>query len=156
MCGIAGFIDFNKKSTESNVKSMIEPLTHRGPDGEGTLLLNNDHSIIGLGHKRLSIIDLSSNGKQPMSFGHLHLTYNGEIYNFQEIKNELVALGYSFSGESDTEMILHAYLEWGIKAIEKFIGMFAIVLFDEKQNELFLIRDRAGVKPLFYYNKKTR
>ena len=153
MCGIAGFIDFNKTSTESNVKSMIEPLTHRGPDGEGTLLLNNDHSIIGLGHKRLSIIDLSSNGKQPMSFGHLHLTYNGEIYNFQEIKNELVVLGHSFSGESDTEMILHAYLEWGIKAIEKFIGMFAFVLFDEKQNELFLIRDRAGVKPLFYYNK---
>ena len=85
MCGIAGFIDFNKKSTESNVKSMIEPLTHRGPDGEGTLLLNNDHSIIGLGHKRLSIIDLSSNGKQPMSFGHLHLTYNGEIYNLSLI-----------------------------------------------------------------------
>ena len=155
MCGIAGFIDFNKKSTESNVKSMIEPLTHRGPDGEGTLFLNNDYSTIGLGHKRLSIIDLSSNGKQPMSLGHLHLNYNGEIYNFQEIKNELIALGHSFSGESDTEMILHAYLEWGIKAIEKFIGMFAIVLFDEKQNELFLIRDRAGVKPLFYYNKNN-
>ena len=153
MCGIAGFIDFNKNSTESYIESMIKPLDHRGPDGEGTLLVNNDSAQIGLGHKRLSIIDLSRAGKQPMSLGHLHLTYNGEIYNFQEIKNELLVLGHSFLGESDTEMILHAFQEWGIKAIEKFIGMFAIVIFDEKQNDIYFVRDRAGVKPLFYYQK---
>ena len=81
------------------------------------------------------------------------LLYNGEIYNFQEIKNELLVLGHSFLGESDTEMILMLFQEWGIKAIEKFIGMFAIVIFDEKQNEIYFVRDRAGVKPLFYYQK---
>ena len=153
MCGIAGFIDFNKKSTTSNIQSMIEPLNHRGPDGEGTSLLKSKNAIIGFGHKRLSIIDLSQAGKQPMNYSHLHITYNGEIYNYQEIKNELSALGHHFKGQSDTEMILHAYAEWGIKAVERFIGMFAIVLFDEKKQEVIFIRDRAGVKPLFYYQK---
>ncbi|MBD00660.1 MAG: asparagine synthase (glutamine-hydrolyzing) [Crocinitomicaceae bacterium] len=153
MCGIAGFIDFNKKSTTSNIQSMIEPLNHRGPDGEGTSLLKSKNAIIGFGHKRLSIIDLSQAGKQPMNYSHLHVTYNGEIYNYQEIKNELSALGHHFKGQSDTEMILHAYAEWGIKAVERFIGMFAIVLFDEKKQEVIFIRDRAGVKPLFYYQK---
>ena len=153
MCGIAGFIDFNKKSTKSNIQSMIEPLNHRGPDGEGTSLFKSKNAIIGFGHKRLSIIDLSQAGKQPMTLNHLHITYNGEIYNYQEIKNELLELGHHFNGESDTEMILHAYREWGIKAVERFIGMFAIALFDEKTQEVVFIRDRAGVKPLFYYQK---
>jgi len=153
MCGIAGFIDFHKESTTSNIQSMIEPLNHRGPDGEGTLLLKSINAIIGFGHKRLSIIDLSQAGKQPMNFSHLHITYNGEIYNYQEIKNELSELGHHFKGGSDTEMILHAYAEWGIKAVERFIGMFAIVLFDKKKQEVIFFRDRAGVKPLFYYHK---
>jgi asparagine synthase (glutamine-hydrolysing) len=153
MCGIAGFIDFHKKSTKSNIQSMIEPLNHRGPDGEGVSLFRSKNAIIGFGHKRLSIIDLSQAGKQPMALNHLHITYNGEIYNYQEIKNELLELGHHFNGESDTEMILHAYTEWGIKAVERFIGMFAIALFDEKKQEVVFIRDRAGVKPLFYYQK---
>tara|TARA_A100001015_G_scaffold310059_1_gene410676 strand:+ start:1345 stop:3252 length:1908 start_codon:yes stop_codon:yes gene_type:complete len=153
MCGIAGFIDFHKKSTKSNIQSMIEPLNHRGPDGEGVSLFKSKNAIIGFGHKRLSIIDLSQTGKQPMALNHLHITYNGEIYNYQEIKNELLELGHHFNGESDTEMILHAYTEWGIKAVERFIGMFAIALFDEKKQEVVFIRDRAGVKPLFYYQK---
>ena len=153
MCGIAGFIDFHKKSTKSNIQSMIEPLNHRGPDGEGVSLFKSKNAIIGFGHKRLSIIDLSQAGKQPMALKHLHITYNGEIYNYQEIKNELLELGHHFNGESDTEMILHAYTEWGIKAVERFIGMFAIALFDEKKQEVVFIRDRAGVKPLFYYQK---
>jgi len=153
MCGIAGFIDFHKKSTKSNIQSMIEPLNHRGPDGEGVSLFKSKNAIIGFGHKRLSIIDLSQAGKQPMALNHLHITYNGEIYNYQEIKNELLELGHHFNGESDTEMILHAYSEWGIKAVERFIGMFAIALFDEKKQEVVFIRDRAGVKPLFYYQK---
>ena len=153
MCGIAGFIDFHKKSTKSNIQSMIEPLNHRGPDGEGVSLFKSKNAIIGFGHKRLSIIDLSQTGKQPMALNHLHITYNGEVYNYQEIKNELLELGHHFNGESDTEMILHAYTEWGIKAVERFIGMFAIALFDEKKQEVVFIRDRAGVKPLFYYQK---
>ena len=153
MCGIAGFIDFHKKSTKSNIQSMIEPLNHRGPDGEGVSLFKSKNVIIGFGHKRLSIIDLSQTGKQPMALNQLHITYNGEIYNYQEIKNELLELGHHFNGESDTEMILHAYTEWGIKAVERFIGMFAIALFDEKKQEVVFIRDRAGVKPLFYYQK---
>ena len=153
MCGIAGFIDFHKKSTKSNIQSMIEPLHHRGPDGEGASLFKCKNATIGFGHKRLSIIDLSKAGKQPMALNHLHITYNGEIYNYQEIKNELLELGHHFNGESDTEMILHAYTEWGIKAVERFIGMFAIALFDEKKQEVVFIRDRAGVKPLFYYQK---
>ena len=153
MCGIAGFIDFHKKSTKSNIQSMIEPLHHRGPDGEGTSLLKCKNATIGFGHKRLSIIDLNQTGKQPMTLSHLHITYNGEIYNYQEIKKELLELGHRFNGKSDTEMILHAYSEWGIKAVERFIGMFAIALFDEKTQEVVFIRDRAGVKPLFYYQK---
>lgn len=154
MCGIAGFIDFHKKSTESNIQSMIEPLNHRGPDGEGTSLFKSKAAIIGFGHKRLSIIDLTVTGRQPMTFSHLHITYNGEIYNYQEIKKELIELGHDFNGESDTEMVLHAYAEWGIKAINRFIGMFAIALYDEQKQEVIFIRDRAGVKPLFFYEKE--
>jgi asparagine synthase (glutamine-hydrolysing) len=153
MCGIAGFVDFNKNSTELDVKAMIAPLNHRGPDGEGTLLLKNSEAVIGFGHKRLSIIDLSNNGKQPMSLDHLHITFNGEIYNYREIKIELLELGHQFCGESDTEMILHAYKQWGINAVDKFIGMFAIVLYDDLNKEILILRDRAGVKPLFYYQK---
>ena len=153
MCGIAGFIDFHKKSTKSNIQSMIEPLNHRGPDGEGVSLFKSKNAIIGFGHKRLSIIDLSQTGKQPMALNHLQIIYNGEVYNYKEIKNELLELGHHFSGESDTEMILHAYAEWGIKAVERFIGMFAFALYDEKKKEVVFVRDRAGVKPLFYYQK---
>ena len=117
MCGVAGFIDFNKSSKEIDLKSMIAPLNHRGPDGEGILVLKNENAIVGFGHKRLSIIDLSITGKQPMSLDKLHITYNGEIYNYQEIKKDLSELGHEFVGESDTEMILHAYQEWGLNVL---------------------------------------
>ena len=110
MCGIAGVIDFHKKSTKSDVKSMIEPLNHRGPDGEGVSLFKSKNATIGFGHKRLSIIDLSQTGKQPMTLSHLHITYNGEIYNYQEIKNELLGLGHHFNGESDTLQPLYQQL----------------------------------------------
>ena len=153
MCGIAGFIDFKKVSTEETIRSMIQPLNHRGPDGDGVLLLQNPNATIGFGHKRLSIIDLTETGRQPMSLNNLHLTFNGEIYNFQEIKDELSRLGHKFIGESDTEMILHAFLEWGTQCVHKFIGMFAIVIYDDKANEITCFRDRAGVKPFFYYWK---
>jgi asparagine synthase (glutamine-hydrolysing) len=153
MCGITGFIDFNKSSSQIVLEMMTNTLFHRGPDGSGIQLLNEEKAQIGFGHRRLSIIDLSEHGTQPMQFEHLWICFNGEIYNYQEIKDELRALGHSFVGGSDTEMILHAYAQWGKACIEKFIGMFAIVLYDTKTNTIFCVRDRAGVKPFFYYKK---
>jgi len=154
MCGITGFVDFKKTSSQAILEKMTNTLYHRGPDGSGTELLQTESGQIGLGHRRLSIIDLSEYGSQPMQFEHLWICYNGEIYNYQEIKNELTILGHSFTGASDTEMILHAYAQWGTNCIDKFIGMFAIFLFDAKKNTVFCSRDRAGVKPFFYYRDK--
>ncbi len=106
---------------------------------------------IGLGHRRLSIIDLSEAGAQPQHYQHLHITFNGEIYNYSEIKDELISKGHQFGSHSDTEVILHAYAEWGEKCLHKFIGMFAFVIYDERKQELFACRDRAGIKPFLYY-----
>lgn len=154
MCGIAGFIDFNKGSERNHIVSMTDTMFHRGPDGSDYQFLEHPKAQIGLGHRRLSIIDLSEHGTQPMQFEDLWVTFNGEIYNFQEIKDELTQLGHKFTGGSDTEMILHAYQEWGIDCVHRFIGMFAIVLVDLSKNEVYLLRDRPGVKPLFvYWNK---
>ena len=153
MCGIAGFIDFNKRSEASILKGMTDILEHRGPDGEGQHFLSLPEYQLGLGHRRLAIIDLSDAGKQPMQFKQFTLTFNGEIYNYKEIKTELEALQHNFIGGSDSEVILHAYDQWGESCLSKFIGMFAIVIHDMDKNELFCARDRAGVKPLFYYQK---
>lgn len=153
MCGIAGLIDFKKKSAEDILQKMTNTLIHRGPDGFDTEFIQNEKAQIGFGHRRLAIIDLSEHGKQPMQFEHLWICFNGEIYNFQEIKNELSDLGHSFTGKSDTEMILHAYAQWGEKCLDKFIGMFAIVIYDSLTQHVFCARDRAGVKPFFYYFK---
>lgn len=153
MCGITGFIDFKKTSSEEVLKEMTNTLIHRGPDGFDTELIKDENAQIGFGHRRLAIIDLSEHGKQPMQFEHLWICFNGEIYNFQEIKNELSDLGHSFTGKSDTEMILHAYAQWGEKCLDKFIGMFAIVIYDSLTQSVFCARDRAGVKPFFYYFK---
>ena len=154
MCGIVGFCDFRKKSTREHLKAMMNVIHHRGPDAKGHLyhkLL--DTNVLGLGHQRLSILDLSNEGIQPMSFKHLDIVYNGEVYNFQEIKIELESLNYSFHSHSDTEVILKAYHCWGLNALEKFNGMFSLAIFDKKKDELMLIRDRAGIKPLYWYWK---
>ena len=132
---------------------MNRTLAHRGPDGEGYAMYETDDATIGLGHRRLSIIDLSEGGRQPKTFGNLHLTFNGEIYNYAEIKTELETKGHQFNSHSDSEVILHAYAEWGSEALQKFIGMFAFVIYDETAQKLFACRDRAGVKPFFYYYK---
>jgi asparagine synthase (glutamine-hydrolysing) len=153
MCGIAGFIDFNKTSTSEVLKNMTDAIAHRGPDGSGYQLFSDSIATIGFGHRRLSIIDLSETGKQPMQFQHLWITFNGEVYNYQEIKNELQQLGHQFIGHSDTEVILHAFDQWGINCIDKFIGMFAFVIYDTKAQEIYCVRDRAGIKPFFYYHK---
>jgi asparagine synthase (glutamine-hydrolysing) len=154
MCGISGFIDYNKTTTITILEKMNRIMAHRGPDGEGYGLYETEKKTIGLGHRRLSIIDLSTGGAQPKTFQKLHITYNGEIYNFEEIKKELEGKGHHFESHSDTEVILHAYNEWGSSAVQKFIGMFAFVIYDEENQKVFACRDRAGVKPFFYYQKE--
>lgn len=152
MCGITGFIDFKQRSTEQQLVDMTNSLAHRGPDGCGTFFQENENNcVIGLGHRRLAIIDLSENGKQPMEWNGWVITFNGEIYNYSSIKTELIGLGHHFISDSDTEMILHAYAQWGKNCLNKFIGMFAFVIYQRETNELFIARDRAGVKPLFFY-----
>lgn len=153
MCGISGFIDFSQNTGIEILQKMNRMLAHRGPDGEGYAIYENKNATIGLGHRRLSIIDLSEGGSQPQTFGTFHITYNGEIYNYAEIKRELETKGHTFISHSDTEVILHAYEEWGPAALQQFIGMFAFVIYDETAQQLFACRDRAGVKPFFYYFK---
>lgn len=151
MCGISGFFDFNSDSTPEILDKMTDALLHRGPDGRGVYFEENNHGTLGLGHRRLSIIDLSETGKQPMSFSELFITFNGEIYNYQDIRKDLISKGHHFTGNSDTEVILHAYKEWGTACLEKLKGMFSFVIYDREQHRITAVRDRVGVKPLFYY-----
>lgn len=154
MCGIAGFIDFKNSSSESILKDMVNSMQHRGPDGYGVDIYHLANAQIGLAHRRLSIIDVTEAGNQPMSFNHLHITFNGEIYNYKEVKQSLVDLGHQFQTNSDTEVILHAFDQWGINCLSEFVGMFAFVLFDEKSKKVYCVRDRVGVKPLFVYDNQ--
>lgn len=151
MCGITGYIDFNKKTGRGIVEKMIATLNHRGPDDYGALFFEEEEYHLGLAQSRLAIIDLSQGGHQPMSYKNYIIVFNGEIYNFQETKSILQNKGHQFKSSSDTEVILHAFEEWGKDCVEHFIGMFAIVIWDKKNNEIIFFRDRAGVKPLFYY-----
>ena len=153
MCGIAGFVDFKKLTNESVLRNMTDALVHRGPDDAGYEIYDLDRVAVGFGQRRLSILDLSSSGHQPMHFGNYTVNYNGEIYNFREVRQQLEQHGYSFSSESDTEVILKAYDKWGINMVDHFNGMFAIALLDRKLQRLYLVRDRAGVKPLHIYSK---
>ncbi len=153
MCGITGFIDFNKSSSEEILKQMVKVIDHRGPDDSGAELIVTREANLGFGQSRLSIIDLSEAGHQPMHFEDLTIVFNGEIYNYKEIKEELITLGHIFISNSDTEVILHAMKEWGDKAVNKFIGMFSFVLFSHLENTVKIFRDRPGVKPLYYSYK---
>jgi asparagine synthase (glutamine-hydrolysing) len=155
MCGLAGALVFNTTSFELNEKfliSMRDAMKHRGPDGEGLWIAENRK--IGLVHRRLSILDLTINANQPLTNQDksLWLVFNGEIYNHQAIRLELSRLGkyYWKTDHSDSEVILHAFEEWGIDCLEKFRGMFAIALWDVRKRELWLIRDRLGIKPMYY------
>jgi asparagine synthase (glutamine-hydrolysing) len=132
-----------------------EILHHRGPDSGNTAVFNAPNAAIGFGHRRLSIMDVSSNGNQPMYSDDKSVVVilNGEVYNFKEIRKELIDKGYKFHSDSDTEVIIKAYQEYGIDSVHKFIGMFAYALFDMQKQQVFLLRDRAGVKPLHYYYK---
>jgi asparagine synthase (glutamine-hydrolysing) len=130
---------------------MTDRIAHRGPDGDGHYVAGP----VGLGHRRLAIIDLSPAGHQPMAngAGDVVITYNGELYNFQKLRVELEALGYHFHSKTDTEVVIHAYEEWGERCLEYFNGMFAFAILDQKRRRLFLARDRYGVKPLYWYCK---
>nr|WP_319393035.1 asparagine synthase (glutamine-hydrolyzing) [uncultured Desulfobacter sp.] len=150
MCGITGYITLpghNKEQATLRIKKMADAIAHRGPDEEGFYV--DEHAA--LGHKRLSIIDLSS-GQQPMeSFdGNYQIVFNGEIYNYQEIQKDLINKGYKFRTNSDTEVILNAFIEWGNECVKRFNGMFAFVIWDVKEQSVFAARDRVGKKPFYY------
>lgn len=150
MCGLLGIVDYEKSVSTSLFNEMLNSLKHRGPDDEGIEVFSLDSCSIFLGHRRLSIIDISSNGHQPMLYEHLAIIYNGEVYNFKDIRQDLISEGYSFDSNSDTEVILKSYHLWGIDCVERFRGMFAFAIYDSKQQEIIIFRDRAGVKPLYY------
>ena len=153
MCGIAGQINFNKQVDAKNIIAMTEAIRHRGPDGDGVYL--NKKKTVGFGHRRLSFLDLTEAGKQPMTNedGSLWITYNGEIYNYLELRSILESCGHKFHSHTDTEVILLGYEEWGTEVLRKLKGMFAFGIWDEKKQELFLARDRFGIKPLYYYHQ---
>ncbi|MFZ4541507.1 MAG: asparagine synthase (glutamine-hydrolyzing) [Rickettsiales bacterium] len=149
MCGIAGLIQLDGTAVApTTLKAMTDAIAHRGPDGEGHWIERN----VGLGHRRLAIIDLSAQAAQPMVSMNARyvLSYNGEIYNYRELREELIALGYQFRSTTDSEVVLNAIAEWGRKAITRFNGMFAIALLDRHEQTLILARDRYGIKPLYY------
>lgn len=154
MCGIVGIYNRENKIDKEQVKAATSILEHRGPDDFDYYFGDN----IALGHRRLSIIDLSKNAKQPMSneSGDIWIVYNGEIYNFLELKKELEELGHEFKSKSDTEVIIHAYEQWQESCLQKFNGMFAFAIWDSKNKKLFLARDKTGVKPLYYCLDKGR
>lgn len=147
MCGITGIIgNLDPIEAVAKIKKMNDVISHRGPDSEGFFC---DDKVF-LGHRRLSIIDISDQGIQPMGYGdNLTITYNGEIYNYNEIKNELISDGYKFSNNTDTEVILAAYDKWGTDCFTKFNGMWAFALYDRRKNIVILSRDRFGVKPIY-------
>ena len=149
MCGIAGIINTNGHPVSPRLlQGMTDAISHRGPDGEGHWIEGD----VGIGHRRLAILDLSPAGHQPMASAdhRFVLSYNGEIYNFRELRIELEAAGYWFRSKTDSEVVLNALAAWGVDAISRFNGMFAIALWDRKERRLLLARDRYGVKPLYY------
>ena len=156
MCGIAGKIYFDRERsvTPHELRAMANTMIHRGPDGEGVWFNEN----VGLAHRRLAIIDLRDVASQPMcnEDGSVWITFNGEIYNFEELREELERRGHIFRTHSDTEGIIHAYEEYGRQCLDKFRGMFAIGIWDKRKQTLFLARDRLGKKPIFYYYDKAQ
>lgn len=149
MCGIAGILNFNQQKIPlSKLNAMTEIISHRGPDGFGQW--SNPEENVLLGHRRLSIIDLSTAGHQPMSFGHLTITFNGEIYNYIELKKELTLKGYQFKTESDTEVLLMCYHLKGASCLKDLEGMFSFAIWDDEKKQLFCARDRFGEKPFYY------
>ena len=155
MCGIAGIVDTESAPRPAAITAMIADIAYRGPDGSGQICLEPDG--VALGHRRLSILDLSEAGRQPMASGNerFWIVYNGEIYNYLEIRRDLEGLGWKFRSDSDTEVLLHAYEHWGAACLERFMGMFAFAIWDRDNRELFAARDRLGIKPFYYSETAT-
>ena len=157
MCGISGIWSLNDTIiNEQELQLLNNSIAHRGPDGFGIWL--DSTCTVGLGHRRLSILDLTENGKQPMSYSdsRFQITFNGEIFNFIELRKELVAFGLQFKSHSDTEVVLAAYLHWGVECLNRFNGMWAFAIWDNQEQTLFLARDRFGIKPLHYIFQPNR
>jgi asparagine synthase (glutamine-hydrolysing) len=155
MCGIFGILARNARIPDGVLERGTQSLAHRGPDDSGTILLRDSVSgqvEIGLGNRRLAILDLSPLGHQPMHDPETGnwIVYNGEIYNFRDIRTDLQRLGTTFVSHSDTEVVLKAYARWGEECLAKFRGMFAFALWDARLHRLFLARDPMGIKPLYY------
>lgn len=151
MCGISGIINFdNKPVLETDIRKMMHFQKHRGPDDEGILVDKN----VGMGFVRLSILDLTYAGHQPMYSDdkRFSIIFNGEVYNYLELREELIQKGYSFKSDTDTEVVLKSYIEWGCESLNKFIGMWAFAIYDKIDRTVFLSRDRFGIKPLYYFN----
>src|SRR5687767_7461511 len=151
MCGIAGIVSrtpFQATEGEACVSPMTDSLSHRGPDDRA----NWSSDFVALGHTRLSIIDLSARGRQPMAdaSGRYQIIYNGEIYNYIELRHTLESLGHVFQTATDTEVLLHAYMQWGEQALNRLNGMWALAIWDAERRELFAARDRSGKKPFYY------
>lgn len=151
MCGLVGFFDRERIATKEILQQMGGQIVHRGPDSCGSFFMAVEGGNLGLGHQRLSILDLTDRGAQPYKFRNLIISYNGEIYNFREIRDELESFGYEFSSDTDTEVVAKAFDMWGIDSLNRFNGMFAIAIFDSNKKKIFLIRDRAGIKPLYVF-----
>lgn len=155
MCGIAGFFDRGSHDQNVTIRKMLYAQAHRGPDAEGIFSTAMSDRQVILGHRRLSIIDTSDKANQPMTYEHLTIVFNGEVYNFAEIRLQLIQRGYLFDTNSDTEVILKAFHCFGIRSLDLFRGMFAFCMLDQKDRKAYLVRDRVGVKPLYYYAGDT-
>ncbi|MEM1326912.1 MAG: asparagine synthase (glutamine-hydrolyzing) [Bacteroidota bacterium] len=157
MCGIIGHIQQRQSIDIEMFNAMRDTLYHRGPDGFGTMILNEGK--VALGHRRLSIIDLSEDGKQPMSNedGTIWLTFNGEIYNYVSLRQQLIKAGHNFQSKTDSEVLIHGYEEWGIQGLlNRIKGMFAFAIWDDDKQQLLMARDRFGIKPLYYHHDDTQ
>ncbi len=154
MCGITGFCDFQNTSNKGVLEKMTQSLMHRGPDDSGIFFLDHERCKIGLGHTRLSIIDVTDSGHQPMTSpcGNYVIVFNGEIYNYKELKAGLTKDGVSIRTKSDTEVLLALYQRKGLEALQELVGMFAFVILDRVKNQLFCARDRMGIKPFYFYH----
>jgi asparagine synthase (glutamine-hydrolysing) len=152
MCGFVGIVDKRNKVVDSRILGMMaKTIHHRGPDEEGIMI----EESVGFFHKRLSIIDLAT-GKQPMTYKYCTIVFNGEIYNYIELRKELISKGHEFLTTSDTEVILHLYIEYGAEFVNLLNGMFAFIIYDRQKNSLFISRDHFGIKPLYWYQDDTK
>ncbi len=152
MCGMTGWVDYSRDLTreQTTIEGMTETMACRGPDGAGVWLQRD----AALGHRRLAVIDLPG-GAQPMAVstpsGDVAMVYTGEVYNFTELRRELVARGHNFETSSDTEVVLRGYLQWGELLVDRLYGMYAFAIWDSRERKLLMIRDRMGIKPLYFY-----